>query len=43
VTAPDRISKRFAEIRAAGELGIVAYITEGDPIPRPPHPPSSNL
>src|SRR5947209_16407525 len=28
---PTRISKRFAELRAAGELGIVAYITAGDP------------
>jgi tryptophan synthase alpha chain len=26
-----RISKRFAELRANGELGIVAYITAGDP------------
>jgi tryptophan synthase alpha chain len=26
-----RISKRFAELRAAGELGVVAYITAGDP------------
>jgi len=26
-----RISTRFAELRAAGELGIVAYITAGDP------------
>jgi tryptophan synthase alpha chain len=26
-----RISKRFAELRSAGELGIVAYITAGDP------------
>ena len=26
-----RISKRFAELRAAGELGIIAYITVGDP------------
>lgn len=26
-----RISKRFAELSAAGELGIVAYITAGDP------------
>jgi tryptophan synthase alpha chain len=26
-----RISKHFAELRAAGELGIVAYITAGDP------------
>ena len=26
-----RISRRFVELRAAGELGIVAYITAGDP------------
>jgi tryptophan synthase alpha chain len=26
-----RISTRFAELRASGELGIVAYITAGDP------------
>jgi tryptophan synthase alpha chain len=26
-----RISRRFADLRAAGELGIVAYITAGDP------------
>lgn len=26
-----RISRRFAELRAASELGIVAYITAGDP------------
>src|SRR5437879_7611759 len=26
-----RISKKFAELRASGELGIVAYITAGDP------------
>jgi tryptophan synthase alpha chain len=26
-----RISKRFAELRDAGELGIVTYITAGDP------------
>jgi tryptophan synthase alpha chain len=26
-----RISKRFAELRGSGELGIVAYITAGDP------------
>ena len=26
-----RISKRFAELRTAGELGLVAYITAGDP------------
>jgi tryptophan synthase alpha chain len=30
-TNSTRISKRFAELRAAGELGIVAYITAGDP------------
>src|SRR6202011_2222843 len=26
-----RIAKRFAELRRDGELGIVAYITAGDP------------
>jgi tryptophan synthase alpha chain len=26
-----RISKRFADLRTSGELGIVAYITAGDP------------
>ena len=26
-----RISRRFADLRAAGEMGIVAYITAGDP------------
>src|SRR3974377_606953 len=26
-----RIGKRFAELRAAGELGLVGYITAGDP------------
>jgi tryptophan synthase alpha chain len=31
VTGHSRISKRFAELRASGELGIVAYITAGDP------------
>jgi tryptophan synthase alpha chain len=33
VPAPNsrRISKRFAELRANGELGIIAYITAGDP------------
>jgi hypothetical protein len=32
VTAPARIRKRFAELRAGGgELGIVAYIVAGDP------------
>lgn len=28
---PTRISKRFAQLRASGELGLVAYITAGDP------------
>lgn len=28
---PTRISKRFVELRTSGELGIVAYITAGDP------------
>ena len=31
MTARTRISLRFAELRAFGELGIVAYITAGDP------------
>jgi tryptophan synthase alpha chain len=35
MTAPPqnstRISRRFAELRESGELGIVAYITAGDP------------
>src|SRR5258708_8345288 len=26
-----RISRRFAELRASGDLGIVAYIVAGDP------------
>jgi tryptophan synthase alpha chain len=30
-TNSTRISKRFADLRASGELGIVAYITAGDP------------
>src|ERR1700732_1088010 len=30
-TNSTRISERFAELRATGELGIVAYITAGDP------------
>jgi tryptophan synthase alpha chain len=29
---PTRISKRFAALRESGELGIVAYITAGDPL-----------
>src|ERR1700689_4157948 len=28
---PTRISQGFAELRASGELGIIAYITAGDP------------
>ncbi|HXR10580.1 MAG TPA: tryptophan synthase subunit alpha, partial [Candidatus Acidoferrales bacterium] len=31
VALTTRIAKRFAELRAIGELGIVAYITAGDP------------
>jgi len=27
-----RIAQRFAELRASGELGIIAYITAGDPL-----------
>jgi tryptophan synthase alpha chain len=28
---PTRIAQRFAELRASGELGIIAYLTAGDP------------
>jgi len=28
---PTRISRRFAELRASSEMGIVAYLTSGDP------------
>jgi tryptophan synthase alpha chain len=28
---PNRIANRFADLRASGEMGIVAYITAGDP------------
>ncbi len=31
VTNPSRISRRFADLRNAGEMGLVAYITAGDP------------
>jgi len=31
VTIGSRVAKRFAELRVTGELGIVAYITAGDP------------
>jgi tryptophan synthase alpha chain len=30
---PTRLGKRFAELRAAGERGLVAYLTAGDPSP----------
>jgi tryptophan synthase alpha chain len=30
-TSTTRITRRFAELAAAGELGLVAYITAGDP------------
>jgi len=30
-TNASRISRRFAELRASGEMGIIAYITAGDP------------
>ena len=29
--SPTRITKRFEELRRSGELGLVAYITAGDP------------
>ena len=31
MTIGSRVAKRFAELRVTGELGIVAYITAGDP------------
>src|ERR1039458_3898596 len=31
MTNPSRISRRFAELRHTGELGLVAYLTAGDP------------
>ena len=31
MSASTRISKRFADLRASGELGIIPYITAGDP------------
>jgi len=31
MTNPSRISRRFAELRRAGEMGLVAYLTAGDP------------
>src|SRR3984885_10645089 len=31
MTDPTRISRRFADLRSAGEMGLVAYLTAGDP------------
>ena len=31
MTSATRISRRFAELRRAGELGLIAYLTAGDP------------
>jgi tryptophan synthase alpha chain len=31
MTNPSRISRRFAELRNSGEMGLVAYLTAGDP------------
>src|SRR6266567_8783672 len=31
VTNPSRISLRFADLRTSGEMGLVAYLTAGDP------------
>src|SRR5713101_3538304 len=31
MTNTTRISRRFAELRRTGEMGLVAYITAGDP------------
>jgi len=31
MTNPTRISRRFAELRRTGEMGLVAYLTAGDP------------
>jgi tryptophan synthase alpha chain len=31
MTNPSRISRRFADLRRSGEMGLVAYITAGDP------------
>ena len=43
MTAAARIRKRFAELRAGGELGIVAYIIAGDPTLDLGFPPGSWL
>ncbi len=31
MTNPSRISRRFADLRRTGEMGLVAYLTAGDP------------
>src|ERR1700690_3496888 len=31
MTNPSRIARRFEELRRTGEMGMVAYITAGDP------------
>src|ERR1700693_443157 len=31
MTNPSRISRRFADLRRNGEMGLVAYLTAGDP------------
>src|SRR3984893_8085251 len=31
MTNPSRISRRFADLRRVGEMGLVAYLTAGDP------------
>src|ERR1700692_1689376 len=31
MTNPSRISRRFADLRHSGEMGLVAYLTAGDP------------
>src|SRR5208282_1716025 len=31
IALTSRIDRRFADLRAAGELGIITYITAGDP------------
>jgi len=31
MTNPTRIAQRFATLRQSGEMGLVAYLTAGDP------------
>src|SRR4030088_1058271 len=31
MTNPSRISRQFADLRRSGEMGLVAYLTAGDP------------